>query len=85
MDYETMQQALIRKDNYIKKLQDELRFAKRERDAAIADLTEFAKFYRRNTICHFCEFDGEEECSQRDTKNNHFINDCFKWRGYNGD
>lgn len=84
MDYETAQ-ALIRKDNQIKILKGELRQMRRERDAAIADLTEFAKFYRRNTICHFCEFDGEEECPQRNTKNNYFINDCFKWRGYNGD
>lgn len=84
MDYETAQ-ALIRKDKQIKILKGELLQMRRERDAAIADLTEFAKFHRRNTICHFCEFDGEEECSQRNTKNNPFINDCFKWRGYNGD
>lgn len=83
MDYPT--QTLINKDIRIKKLQDELRWVKKERDAAIADLTEFAKFYRRNTICHFCEFDGEESCPASSAKDNYFINDCFKWRGYNGE
>ena len=71
------------KDIIIKRLQDELRYTKRERDAAIADITEFAKFYRRRTICDFCEYDGEEECNSSN-KSNYFINDCFKWRGYNG-
>lgn len=70
------------KDIIIKRLQDELRYTKRERDAAIADITELAKFYRRRTICDFCEYDGEE-CNSSN-KSNYFINDCFKWRGYNG-
>lgn len=76
-----LNEIIIRKDNYIKKLQDELRQVKRERDAAIADLTEFAKFYRRNTICHFCDYDGEEQCPSSSHKDNYYINDCFKWRG----
>ena len=76
-----MNEIIIRKDNYIKKLEDELRSVKRERDAAIADLTELAKFYRRNTICHFCDYDGEEQCPSSSHKDNYYINDCFKWRG----
>lgn len=74
---------IVKKDTIIKKLQDELRYVKRERDAAIADITELAKFYRRRTICDFCEYDVEEECNSQ-CENNYFINDCFKWRGYNG-
>ena len=72
---------IIRLENRIKKLQDELRYVIKERDAAIADLTEFAKFYRRRTICDFCKHDIEEKCDSRDC-DNYFINDCFEWRGY---
>lgn len=77
---------VINKDIIIKRLQDELRYTRKERDAAIADLTEFAKFIRRRTICDFCKYDGDnvEQCRAR-TKDNRFINDCFEWRGYNGD
>ena len=73
--------ALIKRDIRIKKLQDELMYVKRERDAAISDITEFAKFYRRRTICDFCKYDcaSVEECNSR--KKNNFINDCFEWRG----
>ena len=69
----------------IKRLQDELTYTRKERDAAIADLTEFAKFYRRRTVCDFCKHDclSVEECNAR-KKDNCFINDCFEWRGYNG-
>lgn len=69
----------------IKRLQDELTYTRKERDAAIADLTEFAKFYKRRTICDFCKHDclSVEECKAR-KKDNCFINDCFEWRGYNG-
>ena len=68
-------------DIKIKNLQDELAYVKKERDAAIADITEFAKFYRRRTICDFCKHDSEEECC-RYHDDNYFINDCFEWRGY---
>ena len=71
-----------KKDIRIKKLQDELMYVKIERDAAIADITEFAKFYRRRTICDFCKHDSEEECCSCHD-GNYFINDCFEWRGYN--
>lgn len=69
---------IAKQDIIIKKLKDELAYAKRERDAAIADMTEFAKFYRRRTICDFCKHDSEECHSSKD---NYFINDCFEWRG----
>lgn len=73
---------LIHKDNYIKKLQDELMYTKKERDAAIADITEFAKFYQRRSICDFCKHDcdSEETCRKR-RSDNVFINVCFEWRG----
>ena len=66
--------VLIKRDIIIKKLKDELMYVKRERDAAIADITEFAKFYRRRTICDFCKYDcaSVEECKAR-KKDNHFI------------
>jgi len=70
------------KDIRIKNLQDELKYTEKERDAAIADITEFAKFYRRRAICDFCKHDSEEECGSSH-KGNYFINDCFEWRGYN--
>lgn len=69
---------IAKQDIRIKKLEDELRYVKRERDAAVADMTEFAKFYRRRTICDFCIHDIEECNSNKD---NYFINDCFEWRG----
>lgn len=64
---------------------DELEYVEKERDAAIADLTELAKFHRRRAICDFCKHDSEtaEECRSCG-KDNYFINDCFEWRGYNG-
>ena len=67
----------------IKNLQDKLRYTKKERDAAIADITEFAKFHKRRTVCDFCKHDSLsiEECRSR-KKDNRFINDCFEWRGY---
>ncbi len=76
-----MNDIIIKKDTIIKKLQDELRYTKKERDAAIADITELARFYRRRTICDFCKHDSEEECRSCHD-NNQFINDCFEWRGY---
>ena len=65
----------------IKRLQDELLYTKTERDAAIADITEFAKFYKRRTACDFCKHDSKEECRSCHNSNG-FINDCFEWRGY---
>lgn len=65
----------------MKVLQDKLEQAEKERDAAVADITEFAKFYRRRSVCDFCEHDGEESCRSR-RNDNYFINDCFKWRGF---
>lgn len=76
-----MNDIIIKKDAIIKKLQDELRYTKKERDAAIADITELARFYRRRTICDFCKHDSEEKCRSCHD-NNQFINDCFEWRGY---
>ena len=77
-------ELVIKKDIIIKSLKDELAYVKKERDAAIADITEFAKFSRRRTICDFCKHDCDsvEECRSR-KKDNYFINDCFEWRGYN--
>lgn len=63
----------------MKVLQDKLEQAEKERDAAIADITEFAKFNRRRTICDFCKHDSEEGCRNH-CNNNYFINDCFEWR-----
>lgn len=76
---------VIKTEIRIKRLQDELMYARKERDAAIADIVEFAKFYRRRTVCDFCKHDclNVEECNAR-KKDNCFINDCFEWRGYNG-
>lgn len=73
---------LVNKDNYIKKLQDELTYVAKERDAAIADITEFAKFNQRRTICDFCKHDcdSDETCRKR-RRDNVFINVCFEWRG----
>lgn len=75
--------AIKRREIQIKKLKDELAYVKKERDAAIADIIEFAKFHKRRTICDFCKYDCEsiEECKSR-KKDNSFINDCFEWRGY---
>ena len=69
----------------LREIRDELGRTRKERDAAIADLTEFAKFFRRRAICDFCNHDSEtaEECDSCG-KDNYFINDCFEWRGYNG-
>ena len=77
-----MYDVIAKKDIRIKKLQDELAYVKKERDAAIADITELAKFFRRRAICDFCKHDSEEcgGCHE----SNYFINDCFEWRGYNG-
>lgn len=68
----------VNKDKIIEMLQAELNHTKRERDAAVADLTELAKFYRRRAICDFCKYDSEECDAHND---NYFINDCFEWRG----
>lgn len=64
----------------IDKLKETLELVTKERDAAVADLIEFAKFYRRRTICDFCRYDSEEECTSH-SQGNYFINDCFVWRG----
>lgn len=75
--------SIKRREIQIKKLKDELAYIKKERDAAIADITEFAKFHKRRSICDFCKYDCESVCKSH-KKNNYFINDCFEWRGYNG-
>lgn len=67
----------VNKNKIIEMLQAELNHAKKERDAAVADLTEFAKFYRRRTICDFCKYDSDECDANND---NYFINDYFEWR-----
>ena len=69
----------VNKNKIIEMLQAELNRIKKERDAAVADLTELAKFYRRNTICNFCKYDSEECVAH--SNDNYFINDCFEWRG----
>ena len=59
----------------------ELASVLKERDAAIADLTEFAMFHKRQTICNFCAYDDDDEdCKGRDGDNG-YMNECFKWRG----
>lgn len=54
----------------------------KERDAAIADLTELCQFYKGRTICDFCKHDRDdpEDCKCRQNTNT-FINNCFEWRG----
>lgn len=70
---------LCMKDGRIKELSDKLLWEKKEKDAVVADITEFAKFYRRRTICDFCMHENEEKYCSR-CGENPFINDCFKWR-----
>lgn len=65
-------------------LQDKLEQVEKERDAAIADLTEFAQFYKRRSVCDFCKHDRDSVAECRSHMNdNTFINNCFEWRGYN--
>lgn len=71
----------------VKKLRAELEQVKRERDAAVSDLTFVVNQYRLETtgidLCGLCEYDlppvGENgqtaECP------GFYVNDCFKWRG----
>ena len=70
-----------------KELRAELEQVKRERDAAVSDLTFVVNQYRLETtgidLCGLCEHDlppvGENgqtaECP------GFYVNDCFKWRG----
>lgn len=70
-----------------KKLRADLEQVKRERDAAVSDLTFVVNQYRLETtgidLCGLCEYDlppvGENgqtaECP------GFYVNDCFKWRG----
>lgn len=44
---------------------------------SIVDIIEFAKFYRRRTICDFCKYNDKEECGFNCEDNY----DCFEWRG----
>ena len=69
------------------KLRAELEQVKRERDAAVSDLTFVVNQYRLETtgidLCGLCEYDlppvGENgqtaECP------GFYVDDCFKWRG----
>lgn len=69
------------------KLRAELEQVKREKDAAVSDLTFVVNQYRLETtgidLCGLCEYDlppvGENgqtaECP------GFYVNDCFKWRG----
>lgn len=71
----------------VKKLRAELEQVKRERDAAVSDLTFVVNQYRLETtgidLCGLCEYDlppvGENgqtaECP------GFYVDDCFKWRG----
>ena len=71
----------------IPELRAELEQVKRERDAAVSDLTFVVNQYRLETtgidLCGLCEYDlppvGENgqtaECP------GFYVNDCFKWRG----
>ena len=63
----------------IKQENSDIEKLRKERDAAIADLTEFAMFAKRQTICNFCMYD-DEDCKGRDGDNS-YMNECFKWRG----
>ena len=70
-----------------KELRAELEQVKRERDAAVSDLTFVVNQYRLETtgidLCGLCEYDlppvGENgqtaECP------GFYVNDCFKWQG----
>ena len=58
----------------------EIERLRKERDAAIADLTELCMFYKTQTICNFCAYDSDEECKGRGGDNG-YTNKCFKWRG----
>lgn len=70
-----------------KELRAELEQVKRERDAAVSDLTFVVNQYRLETtgidLCGLCEYDlppvGENgqtaECP------GFYVDDCFKWRG----
>ena len=78
--YENAERAYI-------KAQAELEQVKREKDAAVSDLTFVVNQYRLETtgidLCGLCEYDlppvGENgqtaECP------GFYVNDCFKWRG----
>lgn len=61
---------------------EELNRARKERDAAIADLTELAYFIKRRTICDFCKHDRDDPNDCQGKRNpNEYINNCFEWRG----
>lgn len=64
----------------IETLKKEKLVLQKERDAAIADLTELCMFYKTQTICNFCAYDDDEDCKGRGSDND-YMNKCFKWRG----
>lgn len=78
---------LDRRHLLLQEREAELEQVKRERDAAVSDLTFVVNQYRLETtgidLCGLCEYDlppvGENgqtaECP------GFYVNDCFKWRG----
>ena len=78
---------LDRRHLLLQEQEAELEQVKRERDAAVSDLTFVVNQYRLETtgidLCGLCEYDlppvGENgqtaECP------GFYVNDCFKWRG----
>lgn len=65
----------------------ELEQVKRERDAAVSDLTFVVNQYRLETtvtdLCGLCEYDlpPAGENGQTAECPGFYVNDCFKWRG----
>lgn len=78
---------LDRRHLLLQEQEAEMKQVKRERDAAVSDLTFVVNQYRLETtgidLCGLCEYDlppvGENgqtaECP------GFYVNDCFKWRG----
>ena len=69
------------------KLRAELEQVKRERDAAVSDLTFVVNQYRLETtgidLCGLCEYDLPPVVENGQTAEcpGFYVNDCFKWRG----
>lgn len=88
-----MQQAKIEENGHRncqaenEKLRADLEQVKRERDAAVSDLTFVVNQYRMETtgtdLCGLCEYDlpPAGENGQTAECPGFYVDDCFKWRG----
>ena len=76
----TLTSAAYSTNYHVEQQRIEIERLRKERDAAIADLTELCMFYKTQTICNFCAYDDDEECKGRGGDNG-YMNKCFKWRG----